>query len=399
MLKVMTIVGTRPELIRLSRVIARLDATVNHVLVHTGQNYDFALNEVFFQDLGIRKPDHLLGVDTSTLGHVLGETLIRTEEVLLAEKPDAVLVLGDTNSCIAALMAKRMRIPVYHMEAGNRCFDENVPEETNRRMVDHVADFNLVYTEHARRNLLAEGLHPRRILLTGSPMKEVLNAYRGQIEASDILTRLGLTDGKYFLVSAHREENVDSPVRLRMLLDCLVAVHESFGLPVYVSTHPRTRKRLLALEESIESETLVFHEPFGFHDFNRLQLGAACVLSDSGTIAEESTIMGFPAITLRDAIERPEALDTGGIITTGLDVQDVVEAVRLTLAGQTGEKARSIPAEYMIENASVRVANFILSTARRHAAWAGLRPAPTTSAAAESVSSMPPDPSSARPGH
>jgi len=212
-LKVMSIVGTRPELIRLSRVIARLDATVDHVLVHTGQNYDFALNEVFFQDLGIRKPDHLLGVDTSSLGRVLGEILIRTEEVLLAETPDAVLVLGDTNSCIAAVMAKRMRIPVYHMEAGNRCFDENVPEETNRRMIDHVADFNLVYTEHARRNLLAEGLHPRRILLTGSPMREVLDAYRPQIEASDVLTRSGLTEGGYFLVSAHREENVDPPER------------------------------------------------------------------------------------------------------------------------------------------------------------------------------------------
>jgi UDP-N-acetylglucosamine 2-epimerase len=287
MLKVMTIVGTRPELIRLSRVIARLDATVNHVLVHTGQNYDYALNEVFFQDLGIRKPDHLLGVDTSSLGHVLGETLIRTEEVLLAEKPDAVLVLGDTNSCIAALMAKRMRIPVYHMEAGNRCFDENVPEETNRRMVDHVADFNLVYTEHARRNLLAEGLHPRRLLLTGSPMREVLDEYLPQIQASDVLDRLSLTEGGYFLVSAHREENVDSQARLQMLLACLVAVREKWNLPVHVSTHPRTRKRLEARPDWAEPKGIVFHEPFGFHDFNRLQLSAACVLSDSGTIAEE----------------------------------------------------------------------------------------------------------------
>ena len=375
MLKVMTIVGTRPELIRLSRVIARLDATVNHVLVHTGQNYDFSLNEVFFQDLGIRKPDHLLGVDTSSLGHVLGETLIRTEEVLLAEKPDAVLVLGDTNSCIAAVMAKRMRIPVYHMEAGNRCFDENVPEETNRRMVDHVADFNLVYTEHARRNLLAEGLHSRRILLTGSPMREVLDAYRSQILASDVLERLHLEEGGYFLVSAHREENVDSPARLQMLLDCLEAVRARWGLPIYVSTHPRTRKRLEALPNWSEPEGIVFHEPFGFHDFNRLQLGAACVLSDSGTIAEESTILGFPAVTLRDSIERPEALDTGGIIMTGLDAHDVVEAVKVAIASEPSRNGVSVstPVDYLIDNTSSRAVNFILSTARRHRPWSGLR--------------------------
>lgn len=375
MLKVMTIVGTRPELIRLSRVIARLDSTVDHVLVHTGQNYDYALNEVFFRDLSIRKPDHLLGVDTSSLGRVLGETLIRTEEVLVTEKPDAVLVLGDTNSSIAAVMAKRMRIPVYHMEAGNRCFDENVPEETNRRLVDHVADFNLVYTEHARRNLLAEGLHPRRIMLTGSPMREVLDAYRSQIEASDVLTRLGLTEGGYFLVSAHREENVDSPPRLQMLLECLVAVREKWDLPVYVSTHPRTRKRLEALPGWTAPERIIFHEPFGFHDFNRLQIGAACVLSDSGTIAEESTILGFPAITLRDSIERPEALDTAGIVMTGLDQQDVLEAVGLMLergSARAGVSALT-PADYLIENTSSRAVSFMLSTARRYRSWAGIR--------------------------
>lgn len=352
MLKVMTIVGTRPELIRLSRVIARLDTTVNHVLVHTGQNYDFTLNEIFFQDLGIRKPDHLLGVDTSSLGRVLGETLIRTEEVLLQEKPDAVLVLGDTNSSIAAIIAKRMRIPVYHMEAGNRCFDENVPEETNRRLVDHVADFNLVYTEHARRNLLSEGLHPRRILLTGSPMREVLNEYLPWILASDVLERLSLTEGGYFLVSAHREENVDSPARLQMLLECLVAVRDRWGLPIYVSTHPRTRQRLAAPSGWTEPEGIVFHEPFGFHDFNRLQLSAACVLSDSGTIAEESTILGFPAITLRDSIERPEALDSSGIIMTGLDAHDVVEAVVVAMANKPAEHEVSAvtPGDYLIDN-------------------------------------------------
>jgi len=375
MLKVMTIVGTRPELIRLSRVVARLDATVDHVLVHTGQNYDFTLNEVFFQDLGIRKPDHLLGVDTSSLGRVLGETLIRSEAVLVEEKPDAVLDLGDTNSSIAAVMAKRMRIPVYHMEASNRCFDENVPEETNRRLVDHVADFNLVYTEHARRNLLAEDLHPRRIMLTGSPMREVLDTYLPQIQASDILDRLSLTDGGYFLVSAHREENVDFPERLKMLLECLAAVREKWGLPVYVSTHPRTRKRLEALPDWTEPEGIVFHEPFGFHDFNRLQLSAACVLSDSGTIAEESTILGFPAIRLRDSIERPEALDTSGIIMTGLDAHDVVTAMTVAMANKPAEHGVSevTPSDYLISNTSARAVNFILSTARRHRAWSGIR--------------------------
>src|SRR5450759_422766 len=246
-MKVMTVVGTRPEVIRLSRVIARLDQSFSHVLVHTGQNWDYRLNGIFFDEMGIRVPDHVLEVDTSSLGAVLGDTLRKTEQVLLREKPDAFLVLGDTNSAISAVMAKRMRIPVYHMEAGNRSFDENVPEETNRRLVDHVADFNLVYTEHARRNLLAEGLHPRRILLTGSPMLEVLNEYLPQIQASDVLDRLSLTEGGYFLVSAHREENVDSPARLQMLLECLVAVRKKWSLPIYVSTHPRTRNRLQAL--------------------------------------------------------------------------------------------------------------------------------------------------------
>ena len=290
-LKVMTIVGTRPELIRLSRVIARLDETVNHVLVHTGQNYDYLLNEIFFRDLGIRQPDHSLAVDTTSLGRVLGETLIRTEEVLALERPDAVIILGDTNSAIAAVMAKRMHVPVYHMEAGNRCFDERVPEETNRRLVDHVADFNLVYTEHARRNLLAEGIHPSKILLTGSPMREVLDYYRPQIDASDVLSRLDLTEQGYFLVSAHREENVDPPERLRMLLDCLNAVRDRWRLPVLVSTHPRTRKRLESLQDWAENRRHFFHEPFGFHEYNRLQLGAACVLSDSGTISEESALL------------------------------------------------------------------------------------------------------------
>lgn len=367
MTKVMTVVGTRPEIIRLSEVIKRLDATVDHVLVHTGQNYDYELNEIFFEDLGLRKPDYILGVDTSSVGNVLGDVLIKTEEVLLKERPDAFVVLGDTNSSVSAIMAKRMRIPVYHMEAGNRCFDENVPEETNRRMIDHVADFNLVYTEHARRNLLAEGLHPRRILLTGSPMKEVLTAQRGAIDASDVLDHLGLEEDGYFLVSAHREENVDSPSRLSSLLDCLEAVVEEYRMPVLVSTHPRTRKRLEALGRSVNG--VMFHKPLGYHDYNKLQLKARCVLSDSGTIAEESSLLGFPAVTLRDSIERPEALDTGAIIMTGLDPANLL--LGISCASHTQPSV--IPTDYAIANCSQRAVNFVVSTHSRHAAWAGLR--------------------------
>ncbi|MGH3457715.1 non-hydrolyzing UDP-N-acetylglucosamine 2-epimerase [Aeromicrobium sp.] len=368
-MKVMTIVGTRPEIIRLSRTITRLDETVDHVLVHTGQNYDHSLNQVFFDDLDLRKPDHALDVDTSSLGRILGETLIKSEAVLQDEQPDAVLVLGDTNSCIAAVMAKRMRIPVYHMEAGNRCFDENVPEETNRRLVDHVADFNLVYTEHARRNLLAEGIHPRRIMLTGSPMREVITHYRDQIDASTALETLSLDEGGYFVVSAHREENVDSPERLEQLLACLDAVHAKWQIPVIVSTHPRTRKRLEELGSEVSGD-IRWLDPFGFHDYNNLQMHAACVLSDSGTISEESSILAFPAVTLRDSIERPEALDAGAIIMTGLNAEDAATAVAVAMA----EEAVPTPAGYEIEDTSRRVAKFILSTAHRHKDWAGIRP-------------------------
>ncbi|WP_122262739.1 non-hydrolyzing UDP-N-acetylglucosamine 2-epimerase [Ornithinimicrobium cerasi] len=372
-MKVMTVVGTRPEIIRLAAVIKRLDTTpgIEHVLVHTGQNYDYSLNQVFFDDLGLRAPDHYMGVDTSSLGNVLGGVLVGTEKVLLEEKPDAMLVLGDTNSCVATVMGKRMRVPTYHMEAGNRCFDENVPEETNRRLVDHVADFNLAYTEHARRNLLNEGLHPRRILVTGSPMHEVLEEFREQIEGSDALEHLGLTSGEYFLVSAHREENVDLPERLEKLLECLVAVRDQFGKRVVVSTHPRTRKRLETLDSELDLGEIDFMEPFGFHDYNKLQLEAACVLSDSGTISEESSILGFPAITLRDSIERPEALDSGSIIMTGLNRDDVVRGVGIAMTD--GPVVSSHPAGYEINDTSNRVVRFISSTAGRHAQWAGIR--------------------------
>lgn len=366
--KVMTVVGTRPEIIRLSQVIKRLDASVDHVLVHTGQNYDHMLNDVFFEELGLRAPDHRLAVDTSSLGAVLGGVLIKTEEAIRAERPDALLVLGDTNSAISAVIAKRMRVPVYHMEAGNRCFDANVPEETNRRLVDHIADFNLVYTEHARRNLLAEGLPPRRIIKTGSPMREVLDAYLPQIKASDAVPRLGLETGKYFLVSAHREENVDNPARLRALINCLESVAAQYGLPVLVSTHPRTRKRLDAAGGT--PPNVRFHEPLGFLDYNQLQLNAFCVLSDSGTIAEEASILDFPAVTLRDSIERPEALDTGALIMAGLDPANVVEGVELAVAEGA---VRELPDDYAPTNCSQRVVNYIVSTYRRHHQWDGIR--------------------------
>ncbi|MGK5110423.1 non-hydrolyzing UDP-N-acetylglucosamine 2-epimerase [Geodermatophilus sp. CPCC 205506] len=369
-MKVVTVVGTRPEIIRLSRVIARLDEAFEHVLVHTGQNWDHQLNGVFFDELGLRPPDHVLDVDTSSLGSVLGDTLRGTESVLRKEMPDAFLVLGDTNSAISAVMAKRMRIPTFHMEAGNRCFDENVPEETNRRLVDHVADFNLVYSEHARRNLLAEGIEPRRIMHTGSPMREVLDHYRPAIDASDVLERLELEHAGYFLVSAHREENVDPPERLRALLECLVTVRDTFDLPLVVSTHPRTRRRLGQLDGVAALSGIRFHEPFGFHDYNHLQLHARCVLSDSGTISEESSILGFPAVTLRSSIERPEALDTGSIITVDLDTATLVAGIRAAVADSGTTVA---PRDYEVTDCSIRVRNFILSTTRQHAAWAGLR--------------------------
>ncbi|MFG3419441.1 non-hydrolyzing UDP-N-acetylglucosamine 2-epimerase [Micromonospora sp. NPDC049460] len=373
MTRIMTVVGTRPEIIRLSRVIARLDDTVEHLLVHTGQNWDSTLSDVFFKELRLREPDRFLRVDTSSLGRVLGGVLVGMEAAITETRPDALLVLGDTNSCIAALMARRMRVPVYHMEAGNRCFDLNVPEETNRRLVDHVADFNLVYTEHARRNLLAEGLHPRRILHTGSPMREVLEHYRPDIGASAVLRQLDLAPGRYFVVSAHREENVDQPARLQRLLDCLRAVRDRWGYPVLVSTHPRTRKRLEALApDATALEGIAFHEPFGLFDYVHLQTRAYCTLSDSGTISEEAAILGFPAVTLRESIERPEALDAGGIIMTGLDPQGVVEAVEVTV-DQVAAQGVPCPVDYRVPDTSRRVVDFILSTVRRHHDWAGIR--------------------------
>jgi UDP-N-acetylglucosamine 2-epimerase (non-hydrolysing) len=373
---VVTIVGTRPEIIRLSRVIPKLDKTFNHVFVHTGQNKDPMLNDVFFKDLDLRAPDVFLDVDTSSLGAVLGDTLKKIESVFLQHKPDAVLILGDTNSAISAVLAKRMHIPVYHMEAGNRSFDENVPEETNRRLVDHVSDFNLPYTEHARRNLLAEGINPRRIMMSGSPMREVLDHYRSRIESSTALKDLALEPQKYFLVSAHRQENVDSPERLRDLLGSLKAVHEEWKLPLMVSTHPRTRKQLEAIPGYKDIKGVTFHEPFGFLDYNKLQLNAKCVMSDSGTISEESTILGFPAITIRDSIERPEALDFGGIVMTGLKSENILSGINEALESTGKENMKdqsSYPQGYEVNDCANRVVKFMLSTISRHHDWAGIR--------------------------
>ncbi|WP_457646024.1 non-hydrolyzing UDP-N-acetylglucosamine 2-epimerase [Profundibacter sp.] len=375
-LKVMTILGTRPEIIRLSRVMDRLDRYCDHIIVHTGQNWDYELNEVFFEDLGVRKPDHFLGVGGGSLGETLGGILQKTEQVLEQEKPDAVVILGDTNSAISAIMARRLKIPVYHMEAGNRSFDRNVPEETNRRLVDHIADFNLVYTEHARRHLLAEGLEHRRITLTGSPMREVLEHYRDKIEASDILAKLELERGKYFIVSLHREENVDNAARLTSLVETLNALADQYAFPVIVSTHPRTRKRLDAL--GLPLHPLVRDaKPFGFHDYNHLQMNAFCAVSDSGTIAEEASILGFPAITPRDAIERPEALDVGCIIMTGLDRDTMLDSIaaitRSFAAREQSGQPHPVPADYCITNTSERVVNLLLGTARLSNRWDGIR--------------------------
>ena len=371
-LKVMTILGTRPEIIRLSAVMGLLDQFTEHCLVHTGQNYDYELNQVFFDELGVRKPDYYLGVDTSSLGKVLGEILIKTEEVILNEKPDAVLVLGDTNSAIATLMAKRMKVPTYHMEAGNRSFDANVPEEINRKMVDHLADFNLVYTENARRHLISEGLSHRFIYVTGSPMLEVLNAKKAFIEASCILEELDLESQKYFIVSVHREENVDSAENLAKVVNCLCELYNRYSYPVVVSTHPRTRSRIDKLDLGVGERDIRFLKPFGFFEYNKLQKEAFCAISDSGTIAEESAMLDFPAVTLRQSIERPEALDAGSIILSGLDPQVLLAAVELVVAEGNIYGKREIPLEYAVENTALRVLKLILGTSKLAHKWRNL---------------------------
>ncbi|MBW2607829.1 MAG: UDP-N-acetylglucosamine 2-epimerase (non-hydrolyzing) [Deltaproteobacteria bacterium] len=371
-LKVMTILGTRPEIIRLSCVMTLLDNYTDHKIVHTGQNYDYELNEIFFKELNVRRPDYFLGVDHNSLGTVMGNILISIEKVLEKEKPDAVLILGDTNSSIAGIMAKRMKIPLYHMEAGNRCFDLNVPEEINRRIIDHISDFNLVYTEHARRHLLSEGLPHRRIYLTGSPMKEVLLTHMDKIGSSDILDKLDLEHNSYFIVSIHREENVDNKNNLAILMHSLEIIYEEYNLPVIVSTHPRTKKRLEVLQNAKMNQNIKFLKPFGFFDYNHLQMHAFCAISDSGTISEESSILSFPAITVRNAIERPEALDTGNIIITGLNPNTIYNAIKVATIEKASLHTHPIPAEYEIENVSQRVVKLIIGTAKLSNMWDGI---------------------------
>jgi UDP-N-acetylglucosamine 2-epimerase len=332
MLKVMTIVGTRPELIKMSRVIAEFDRHTQHVLVHTGQNYDYELNQVFFDDLEIRKPDHFLEAVGDNAAQTIALVIKEVDFVLASEQPDALMLYGDTNSCLAVIAAKRRKVPVFHMEAGNRCFDQRVPEELNRKVLDHLSDINLVLTEHARRYLIAEGIRPEMIIKTGSHMREVLDHYMPKIQASDVLQRMQLERGHYFIVSAHREENVDSEENLRDLLGTLNALAEAYDVPVIVSTHPRTRKRLDVLSGLELDARIQFMKPFGFCDYIRLQMDSLCVISDSGTITEEASLLNLRAVTIRNAHERPEGMDAGTLIMAGLKMNRVLDAVRVTLA-------------------------------------------------------------------
>ena len=372
-LKVMTIVGTRPEVIRLSRVMAALDEATDHVLVHTGQNHDRELNQIFFDELELRTPDHFLGASGETAAQTIGQTIVSVDRVLGEEQPDAVLILGDTDSCLAAIAAKRRRVPVFHMEAGNRCFDERVPEEINRRIIDHVADVNLPYSAIAREYLLSEGLPPDRVIKTGSPLMEVLTYYRPKIDQSDVLARLEVEAGHYFLVSAHRAENVDSDSRLAMLVETLGAVAERFGEPVLVSTHPRTRKRIDALGIAFDPRVRLL-KPFGFLDYNALQLRAHTVLSDSGSISEESAILAFPALNLRDTHERPEAMEEGVVMMTGPSSQRVLQALSILEERRAGNAPPPrVPADYAVSDVSAKVVTIILSYTDyvRRTVWKG----------------------------
>ncbi len=370
-MKVLTVVGTRPEIIRLSRVMACLDRHVEHVLVHTGQNYDYELNEIFFNDLEVRKPDHFLNAAGATASETIGQLIIRVDEVLEREQPEAMLVLGDTNSCLAAIPAKRRKIPIFHMEAGNRCFDQRVPEETNRKIVDHISDINLTYSSIAREYLLREGLPPDRVIKTGSPMFEVLNYYLEKIDASLILDRLELSCQGYFVVSAHREENVDSEINLTKLASILNGLAERYGKRIIVSTHPRTRKR-------IETKRLSFHEkvellkPLGFIDYVHLQKHAYAVLSDSGTITEESSILNFPALNIREAHERPEGMEEASVMMTGLEFERILQGLSILDSQQRGgARTLRLVGDYSMPNVSEKVLRIIISYANyvNHNVW------------------------------
>ena len=338
MLKVMTIVGTRPELIKMSRVIAEFDQHTQHILVHTGQNYDYELNQLFFEDLGIRKPDYFLEAVGDNAAQTIARVIEKSDAVMEKEAPDAIMLYGDTNSCLAVLAAKRRKIPVFHMEAGNRCFDQRVPEELNRKVLDHLSDINLVLTEHARRYLIAEGIAPETVIKTGSHMREVLDFYMPKILKSDVIARMGLEAGKYFIVSAHREENIDSPENMLNMVETLNALAEVYGYPIIVSTHPRTKKRLDTMELGQLNPLIQFLKPFGFCDYIKLQMESLCVVSDSGTITEEASLLNLPAITIRNAHERPEGMDVGTLIMSGLKKERVLDAVRVIVAQHDKDK-------------------------------------------------------------
>jgi UDP-N-acetylglucosamine 2-epimerase (non-hydrolysing) len=361
-IKVMTIVGTRPEIIKLSRVMSELDKYTNHILVHSGQNYEYELNEIFFKDLEIRKPDYFLDAVGGTVAETIGNVISKADAVMARETPEAVLMLGDTNTCLAAIPAKRRKIPLFHMEAGNRCFDQRVPEEINRKIVDHISDINMTHTEHARRYLLQEGIKPETVIKTGSPMKEVLTYYRPKIENSGILATLGLAPQGYLVVSAHREENIDSDINFSDLLATLKAMADRYRKPVIVSTHPRTRKRLADAGVTELGEGIRFLKPLGFFDYVKLQFQSYCVVSDSGTITEESSILGFPAVTIRQAHERPEGMDVGTLIMCGLKAPRVLEAIDVVISQHAagGDRFALVP-DYDVDNVSQKVLRIILS--------------------------------------
>jgi UDP-N-acetylglucosamine 2-epimerase (non-hydrolysing) len=361
-MKVVTLVGTRPEVIKLCRVIHELDRFTDHVLVHTGQNYDYELNEIFFNELEIGKPAYFLDAAGATVARTIGNVIAKMDDVLEKEKPDAFLLLGDTNSCLGAIAAKRRKIPIFHMEAGNRCFDQRVPEEINRKMIDHISDINLPYTEHARRYLLAEGIKPETVIKTGSPMKEVLTYYKARIDASDVLERLNLQRGAYIVMSVHREENVDNEVNFNDLLKSLQAMVEQYDLPVIFSVHPRTRKKMDDLGISSADARIRFLKPLGFLDYVKLQIHAFCVVSDSGTITEESSILGFPAVTVRQAHERPEGMDEGILIMCGLQANRVIAAIDTVTAQYAGQsRPFRLVGDYDVENVSKKVLRIIMS--------------------------------------
>ena len=361
-IKVMTIVGTRPEIIKLCRVIHELDRHTDHVLVHTGQNYDYELNEIFFKELEIRKPDHFLNAAGETAAETIGKVITNSDKVMVLENPDALLLLGDTNSCLAVISAKRRKIPIFHMEAGNRCFDQRVPEEINRKIVDHTSDINLTYTEHARRYLLAEGIKPETVIKTGSPMKEVLEHYGTQIDTSDVLERLQIEPERYFVVSAHREENVDSETNFEHFLGSLKAISEKYKKPIIVSTHPRTRKKIEGLGVENLDKRIRFLKPLGFFDYIKLQMNAFCVISDSGTITEESSILNFPAVMIRQAHERPEGMDEGTLIMCGLKADRIIKSIDI-VTSQSSKSIRQFKLidDYDTNNVSKKVLRIILS--------------------------------------